>query len=253
MKKRQKQKTYLAVLLLGGGVGLTSVAQAALHDRGGGLIYDDLLDITWLQDANYAKTSGHHASGLMVWDSAAEWAADLSYYDSDRDTVWDDWRLPTVGPVDGSAFDYNNSSDGSTDIGSNISAPGSHYPSVMGSELAHMFYITLGNRAYIDTSGESPQPGWDLANHGKFYNLKFYNTATYWSGTVVPTNTNNAWYFRTGNGSQNHSIRNHSNYSYYAWAVRSGDVNTIPIPAAAWLFGSGLIGLVGIARRRRTA
>ncbi|NNF16437.1 MAG: hypothetical protein HKN70_06795 [Gammaproteobacteria bacterium] len=31
---------------------------AALHDRGNGLIYDDVLDITWLQDANYALTSG---------------------------------------------------------------------------------------------------------------------------------------------------------------------------------------------------
>jgi hypothetical protein len=26
----------------------------------------------------------------------------------------------------------------------------------------------------------------------------------------------------------------------------------IPVPAAVWLFGSGLLGLVGIARRRRT-
>jgi len=30
-------------------------------------------------------------------------------------------------------------------------------------------------------------------------------------------------------------------------------VNTVPIPAAAWLFGSGLLGLVGVARRRRKA
>lgn len=28
-------------------------------------------------------------------------------------------------------------------------------------------------------------------------------------------------------------------------------VSEIPLPAAAWLFGSGLVGLVGIARRRR--
>ena len=29
------------------------------------------------------------------------------------------------------------------------------------------------------------------------------------------------------------------------------NVNTVPIPAAVWLFGSGLIGLIGIARRKK--
>ncbi len=28
-------------------------------------------------------------------------------------------------------------------------------------------------------------------------------------------------------------------------------VTTIPVPAAVWLFGSGLLGLVGVARRRK--
>lgn len=48
------------------------------------------------------------------------------------------------------------------------------------------------------------------------------------------------------------------------WADSSGSVDTnpgfvdgrvqvVPIPAAAWLFGSGLIGLAGIGRRRRRA
>ena len=32
-----------------------------------------------------------------------------------------------------------------------------------------------------------------------------------------------------------------------------GQVEVVPIPAAAWLFGSGLLGLIGLARRRRTA
>jgi hypothetical protein len=30
-------------------------------------------------------------------------------------------------------------------------------------------------------------------------------------------------------------------------------VQAVPIPAAVWLFGSGLLGLVGVARRRRKA
>jgi 3D (Asp-Asp-Asp) domain-containing protein len=28
------------------------------------------------------------------------------------------------------------------------------------------------------------------------------------------------------------------------------DVRVVPIPAAVWLFGSGLLGMVGVARRR---
>ncbi len=39
----------------------------------------------------------------------------------------------------------------------------------------------------------------------------------------------------------------------YAWAVRDGDVGAVPVPAAVWLFGSGLIGLLGVARRKRAA
>jgi hypothetical protein len=31
----------------------------------------------------------------------------------------------------------------------------------------------------------------------------------------------------------------------------SGDLTKVPVPAAAWLMGSGLIGLVGVARRRK--
>ena len=31
------------------------------------------------------------------------------------------------------------------------------------------------------------------------------------------------------------------------------NVNAVPVPAAVWLFGSGLLGLVGIARRKKTA
>lgn len=45
-------------------------AQAALHDRGGGLLYDDVLNVTWLQDANYAMTSGYDADGRTSGYSA---------------------------------------------------------------------------------------------------------------------------------------------------------------------------------------
>jgi hypothetical protein len=34
--------------------------------------------------------------------------------------------------------------------------------------------------------------------------------------------------------------------------VYTESVSAVPVPAAAWLFGSGLIGLVGIARRKNS-
>lgn len=33
----------------------------------------------------------------------------------------------------------------------------------------------------------------------------------------------------------------------------SGSLSIVPVPAAAWLFGSGLLGLIGMARRKKAA
>ena len=54
-----------------------------------------------------------------------------------------------------------------------------------------------------------------------------------------------AWAFHMGEGFQEEMAKS---ILMPAWAVHSGDV--IPIPAAVWLFGSGLLGLVGVARRK---
>jgi hypothetical protein len=32
----------------------------------------------------------------------------------------------------------------------------------------------------------------------------------------------------------------------------TADVAAVPVPAAVWLFGSGLLGLIGVARRKKT-
>ena len=64
---------------------------ADLVDRGGGLIYDTEQDITFLQDANYAKTSNYDGAdddGRMQWIDAVEWAENLVYQG------YYDWRLP---------------------------------------------------------------------------------------------------------------------------------------------------------------
>lgn len=57
---------------------LSTSANAALIERLGGLAYyDDVADLTWLADANYAQTSGYDANGLMAWDAANAWVAGL--------------------------------------------------------------------------------------------------------------------------------------------------------------------------------
>ncbi|MBK8536437.1 MAG: hypothetical protein IPL59_15695 [Candidatus Competibacteraceae bacterium] len=127
-------------------LGFAGAADATLSNRGGGLIYDDVLNITWLQDANYAKTQYDSSSGalgdadgLMNWDTANTWAANLSYYDSVRGVTYDDWRLPTVKPINGVNFVYFvNASSGNDDLGYNQSAPGTLYAGSTGSELAYM-------------------------------------------------------------------------------------------------------------------
>ena len=52
------------------------------------------LGITWLGDANYAKTSGYDADGQMSWTAANVWAAGLNF---DGITGW---RLPTTIDAD---------------------------------------------------------------------------------------------------------------------------------------------------------
>lgn len=43
------------------------------------------------------------------------------------------------------------------------------------------------------------------------------------------------------------------NVQFADGTVLQVDVQVVPVPAAAWLFGSGLIGLAGIARRKKIA
>jgi hypothetical protein len=226
------------VLLL---LSMAPSVSASLINRGGGMIYDDVLNVTWLQDANYAKTSGYSATGLMNWTDANAWAQGLVY------GGYSDWRLPTVGPVNGTAFNMSYPTvTGSTDDGWNITNPAS--------EMSYLYYVTLGNKAGYCTQTTSAPCGPDtgLLNTGPFTNLHHgaygydYNPySLYWSGTAL--DATNYFYFSfertfiTYSGPRQTASYIHyegdqsavggTTFQMYAMAVRDGDVSVNPGPA----------------------
>jgi len=95
----------LNTLMLSASLLLASQANAGLIERAitdvtFGTVqayYDDVLDLTWLKDANFAKTSGYAATGVssdgkMTWAAANTWAGQLSI------GTFDDWRLTSLQP-----------------------------------------------------------------------------------------------------------------------------------------------------------
>lgn len=210
----------------------SGAAQAALVDRGGGLIYDTDLNVTWLSNANLAATetfglarnvdlgvniyggSYIFSDGRMTWSGAMKWIAAMNASNSGAGYLgYSNWRLPTSDTCGG----YN----------------------CTGSEMGHLFLSELGEEAGQPLSSSS-DPDKTL-----FTNLQ---SDIYWSGTEYAQNTE-AWGFYTNYGVQGAPSKTNP---VYALAVRSEQVAAVPVPAAAWLLGSGLLGLTGVARRKVT-
>ncbi len=251
---------------------LTSTANATLFTRlGGAAFYDDVLNITWLADANliasetfglfYNTELGDHPSttfvetdnrilstGRATWGGALHW---IDAMNTANHLGYNDWRLPTM--IDNGNDGCNHSFSGGTDCGSNVlRGPGSTPPVGNQSEMASLFYDTLGNLAYYDTAGNPNQPGYGLQNVTNNGNT-FYNFLpdAYWSGLEYAPIATNAWSFfvrnNTGAGAQTLTSKNGG---LFALVVRPGDVSAVPVPAAVWLMGSALFGLAGFRRKK---
>jgi len=234
--RKKSLKAAISVGLIS--LGLAGGADAALVSRlDGQAYYDTVADLTWLADANYAQTSGYVVpsgnpnwqNGQMTWQEANDWAAQLTVGGVSG------WRLP--GTIDflnnGITFANNNNFTG-VDAGYNMT---------IDSELSNLYYNVLGNLAPVDTNGIA-EPDYGLQNTGPFSNVQ---SNSYWSATEYAPFTTYAWYFGMTNGYQGAHSKINGNYG---WAVQSGDVGAVPVPAAVWLFGSGLLGLIGVARRK---
>jgi hypothetical protein len=192
----------------------TATANAGLIDRGNGMIYDDVQDITWLQDANYAMTSGYDADGLMYWQEAIDWADQLTV------GGYDGWRLFDAAPDDDSCSQGNERY--AIHFGANC----------LGVELGHLFYNDFGltqDQLITSTVGD--------AEYDLFTNVQ---SDRYWSGTNHEVSSNFAWTL-SGYGDKSGYQKNTNRH--YAWAVLDGDVASVPEPSTLAIFALGMIGL----------
>ncbi len=190
----------------------TSVS-CALIDRGNGLIYDDVLDVTWLQNANFSESALTHSSAIS-------WAEQLDF------AGFDDWRLPTLnfslGPNSTkSAYQFSCGS-APKDGRYNMDASGCDFGWTSTSvfhELAHLFYYSLGNIASVSSTGLW-QNDVALTNHGPFSNIQL---DFYWYGNDY--NDESGFVFTTEKGTQ---FIESKTTELYAWALRDGDVINLP-------------------------
>lgn len=194
---------------------VTLSSHAALVSRlGGAAAYDDVLDITWVTNASL--------SGPDTRTQQKAWANNLDYLG------FDDWRLASMSVATGLPT-------GTTTSVVNCST--ATELACRDNELGYMFYHNLGGNILDTLTGDHVLDGVTLTNIQSYY----------WSGTEFDSNFTWAFFFFSGDqGSVDH-------FSMHGWAVRSGDVGAVPVPAAIWLFGSGLLGLIGLARRRKAA
>ncbi len=154
----------------------TAVANATLYDIGDGLIYDSEWRITWLQDANYAVTSGYDADGRMSYENALAWADNLEY------GGYDDWRLPDAYNLDGTGpnFGYN-----------------------VQSEIGHLAFYDEAGKTFLnffENVQENPPNYWSSTLHAYYpaaYSFNFDLGRQAMTG-ICPVNKLYVWAVRDG-------------------------------------------------------
>lgn len=232
----------------------------ALGDSRAAFFFDSALNVTWLADMNSARGTAFDQSlqvgatdsiGAMTWEGANAWVNSLAYVGEEQGK----WRLPSVRPVNGNTFNYEFSTNGSTDFGyarTYDDDPATSDAWGLASELGHLYYVTLGNVGGCIPNDASPQDcvnvdpyARGLGNTGFFRNLE---EAAYWSGTgtdwnsdpSLPSGLRKYWYFFNRDGSQGWANLGNG---YLGAAVRDGDVLVVPEPSVLLLVVIAMAGL----------
>lgn len=217
----RSQVFFAAVVLLS----IVTSANAALVSRlNGQAVYDTDLNVTWLANANHAATNSFGVGGtnwtqpgMMNWYTAQSWIAAMNADGGSGYLGFNDWRLPTAEyPINSFPCSGYNCTD---------------------SEMGHLYYSELGGVGYPTTLASSGDP--DLA--------LFSNIQNDWYWTSTPTSTKYV-VFEFNYGGSSKAFPDGTQPAF-AWAVRTGDVAVVPIPATIWLFVSGLVVLLGFIRK----
>jgi len=200
-------------------------------------LYDTVLNITWLRDANYARTNGINPQygGGMTLGQADALASNLSI------GGFNSWRLPKVVDTGTLGCNFANSQ---TDCGYNVQTVSN---GIIYSEMAHLYYNTLGNKGFKDASGKwnFPTGQSGLTNTATFKNL---SDDFYWEKSDRFMATYLAWSFRTDVGLQDTV---NSGNPYLTMFVRDGDVAAVPESSSITLGLTGLSAVLVLARRKQ--
>ena len=235
------KKTATVVLLAG--LHFTGTSQASLVARTGGMVYDDVNNITWASDANLFQTQAAGNANLVTEIIAGNGGIILNtpndYNPSGTYTLTTADFTTTTGKMTwwgAQAWANNLTLGGVTGwiLPTTVSAD-----KQTGSQMGDLFYKQLGGVA--DNS--------IATTHNDNYNLFTNVQSYYWSGSEYAPYPGSAWYYYITNGVQSSGGKVSNNQ--YAWAVHSGDVAAVPVPGAVWLFGSGLIGLLSFTRKKK--
>jgi len=252
-------KTVLAIAIWV----ISNTSNAALYDRGNGLVYSDTLNVTWVNDPNLfrnmAYDSGNPSEFIqqiisantgVIYDTPSSLSdgihllkeSDFSIYRTDEQFNWwgaqafigylnsvnysgfSNWRLPTLTPSTGSNLSLQWNVDPANE-----------------SELGGLFYneLHVGGTGFPTNSlfirPEQWQRFW-LTNELDIDYRYAWSWSNYGSYPLFPE-----------------LVFGFKYYTFSTWVVRTGDVvhpTTIPIPAASVLFGSILAGFFSLASKR---
>ncbi len=197
--------TGIAVVLLivnASPLTLPKAAAELIPSADGNTVYDTILKVNWLVNANLPGSaagqfgvSNINPSGSMSYNTAVKWVAALNAFNSGAGYLGQNtWTLPTsptYPALDTTCSSFNKSGGGSFGSGCEHSAMGS------------LFYHSLGLN-YPNTAVPIPNN-----TVGPFSNFQPY---LYWSATPVPNITNGYDSFSFNTGWQGSNVDSHYMY-----------------------------------------